>query len=130
MERNEKLERTLDERLDVIRTMKNGSEAERDAIDNYIALYKLKIEEEKLLAEEKKAAEDQRIREEAAVEAAKQQKTENLLRGIGVGVDIAGLAASIGMFMMGLSFESEGVFCSTNVKNLMSNISKIWKKRS
>ena len=51
MERNEKLERTLDERLDVIRTMKNGSEAEGNAIDSYIALYKLKIEEEKLLAE-------------------------------------------------------------------------------
>lgn len=130
MERNEKLEQTLDERLDVIRTMKNGSEAERDAIDNYITLYKLKIEEEKLLAEEEKAAEDRRVREEAAVEAAKQQKTENVIKAVQIGVDVAGLAASIGMFMMGLSFESEGVFCSTNVKNLMSNISKIWKKRS
>lgn len=129
MERNEKLERTLDERLDVIRTMKNGSEAEGNAIDSYIALYKLKIEEEKLLAEEEKAAEDRRVREEAAVEAAKQQKTENVLKGVQIGVDIAGLAASIGMFMMGLSFESEGVFCSTNVKNLISNISTIWKKR-
>lgn len=109
--------------------MTDGCEAKTSAIDDLTALYKLRLEEEKLSNDlEVKKLEFQQETEQAELqkkEEEKRQKSifwkEKISDGLKIGLEavkiIVPVMAYVNCFRQGLNFEQTGTFTSGTMKN-------------
>ena len=131
MEKNERLDKELERRLEDLENLTTGSDEQGKATDNIVKLYKLRMDENEQ-ENSKNADEDKAVLERHKLELEEQKaKDDKLIRILttvtSVGVTIAGFAVGSHWYGKGFKFEETGTICSSTFKGLMRDF-RFFKK--